>query len=155
MSQVVRIRKFTKFFALYALVSLVGCFTTAFTIPAWLIYWFILSPFYFVCILYLLNFYLKHRQGTLRYPRSPLYLSVVFQFLMILASPADCGQWKQSEACYSFIQAQWSNHYLTDLQSAPTHWHLVEGMFFPAMLLHMIFVAACLKAIQIEQSNLT
>lgn len=151
MSQAVSIWKFTTFFALYALASLAAYFTTSFTIPAWLIYLFILSPFYIVCILYLISFSLKHRQEMLRYRRLPLYLSVISQFLIILTSPASCYGWNQGKACYSFIQTHLTKNSLTSFQNTPPHWSMVELMLLIALLLHVISVVAFLKMIRIEK----
>lgn len=150
MSQVVSIWKFTKFFALYVIVSLGIYFLTSFTIPAWLLYLFILVPFYIICLLYLINLSLKYRQKMLRYRRLPLYLSFLFQFLIILTSPTNCYGWKQGQACYSFIQTHFSGSNLTSFQSTSPHWSVVENMFPVVSFLYIISVAVFLKKIWIQ-----
>ena len=114
-------------------------------------YLFVLVPFYIICILYLLNFSLKHRQEKLKYQRLPLYLSAIFQLLIILTSPASCYGWKQGQACYSFIQARLTEDSLTNFQNTPPHWSIVEFMFPVAVFLYIISVVAALKKIRIEK----
>jgi len=143
MSQVFSIRKFTLFFALYVLASLAVYLIASNTIAAWIIYLFILVPFYIVCILYLIALSLNNRQRMLRYRRLPLYLSIIFQSLMILTSPASCYGFKQGQACYSFMQ--------THLDGNTTqHWSIVENMFPVTSFLYIISVVVFLKMIHIE-----
>ena len=144
MSQV-SVQKFTSRATLYAILSLIGYFITAFTIPAWLVYSFVLTPFYAVCLLYLLKLRLKHDQGIVRAGRSPLYLSLFFQVLMVLTSPASCVGWKQGEACYSLLQA-----HATGFQANDPHWAAAELMFPIAILLHIVFVISFLNSIRLE-----
>jgi hypothetical protein len=151
MSPAISIGRFTKSFLFYLLASLVTYFATAFTIPAWLIYLFIFVPFYSACILYLINFNLKNRQQTIRYQRLPLWRSVIFQFLIILTSPASCNGYKQGEACYSFIQAQLTKDTLTSLQNTIPHWNIVESMFLVAVSLHVVYIVAFLRTVRIQE----
>ncbi len=144
MLQAVFIRKFTIFFTLYALVSLVVYFISSFTIPAWLVYLFVLLPFYTVCILFLISFNLKHPQKSLRFRRFPFYLSVIFQILIIFTSPASCYGWKQGSACYSFIQSQ-----LIDISNNPPHW-MIENLFPISVFMHIITICIFLGKIRVE-----
>lgn len=151
MSQAVSIWKFTIVFTIYTLTSLAVYFTTAFTIPAWLTYSFIFVPLYITCLLYLINLGLKHRQKMLRYQRLPLYLSVFFQLLIILTSPASCYGWHQGKLCYSFLQLHLTEDSLTNFQDTPPHWMIVEFMFAIALFLHVISVVATLKKLRVEK----
>jgi hypothetical protein len=147
MSATISIWKFSTFFALYTLVSLVIYLTTSFTIPAWLVYLFILLPFYLVCILYLINFNLKYRREMLRYRKLPLYVSVVFQLLIILTSPANCYGWKQGSACYSFIQS-----HLIDVSSHPPHWRIAYVFPF-TVFMYIISLSFFLGKIHVERQQ--
>lgn len=145
MLQTVFIRKFTIFFILYALASLVVYFISSFTIPAWLVYLFVLLPFYIVCILFLISINFKNPQKSLRFRRFPLYLSVIFQILIIFTSPASCYGWKQGSACYSFIQAL-----LTDVSNNPPHW-MIENLFLISVFMHIITICVFLGKIRVEE----
>ncbi|MBM0740692.1 hypothetical protein JOY44_03500 [Phormidium sp. CLA17] len=151
MSQAISVGNFTTFFVLYAFVSLAVYFTASFTIPAWLIYFFFLLPFYLICIVYLMDLNLRHYQKSLRYKRLPLFLSVIFQLLIILTSPTSCYGWSQGKACYSFIQTHLTTTKLATLQNTPPAWWIVDSMLVPALILHVISVAMFLKMIRIEQ----
>ena len=150
MAQAISVGNFTALFTGYVIVSLAVYFTASFTIPAWLIYFFLLVPFYLICILYLMNFNLRHYQESLRYKRLPLFLSLVFQLLIILTSPTSCYGWKQGKACYSFIQTHLTTTNLSTFQTTPPPWWIVDSMLFPALILHVISVAIFLKRIRIE-----
>ncbi len=145
MSQVISIRKFILFFTLYVLISLSAYLITANTIAAWIIYLFILVPFYIICIFYLISLSLKYRQKMLIYQQLPLYLSITFQLLMILTSPASCYGFKQGQACYSFIQTHLAGN-------TTQHWSIIENMFPVTSFLYIISVMAFLKMIQIEKN---
>ena len=151
MSQAISVGNFTALFTVYVIVSLAVYFTASFTIPAWLIYVFFLVPFYLICILYLFNFNLRHYQKSLRCKRLPLFLSLVFQLLIILTSPTSCYGWKQGKACYSFIQTHLTTTNLATLQNTPPPWWIVDSMFVPALILHVTSVAIFLKTIRIEK----
>jgi len=151
MSQAISVRNFTALFTGYVIVSLAVYFTASFTIPAWLIYFFFLVLFYLICILYLFNFNLKHYQESLRYRRLSLFLSLVFQLLIILASPINCYGWNQGKACYSFIQTHSTTDNLATFQTTPLPWWIVDSMLFPALILHVTSVEIFLKMIRIEK----
>ena len=151
MSQAISVGNFTALFTVYVIASLAVYFTASFTIPAWLIYVFFLVPFYLICILYLFNFNLRHYQKSLRCKRLPLFLSLVFQLLIILTSPTSCYGWKQGQACYSFIQTHLTTTNLATSQNTSPPWWIVDSMLFPALILHVISVAIFLKTIRIEK----
>lgn len=153
MSKAISVGNFTALFTVYVIVSLAVYFTASFTIPAWLTYFFSLVPFYLICILYLLNFNLRHYQELLRYRRLPLLLSIVFQLLIILTSPTSCYGWTQGKACYSFIQTYLTTTNLATLQNTPPPWGIVDSMFLPALILYVISVVAFLKMIRIEKQS--
>ena len=153
MSQAISVGNFAALFTGYVIVSLAVYFTASFTIAAWLIYVFSLVPFYFICILYLMNFNVKHCQETLRYGRLPLFLSLVFQLLIILTSPTSCYGWKQGQACYSFIQTHLTTTNLATFQTTSPPWWIVDSMFVPALILHVISVGTFLKMIRIEKQQ--
>jgi hypothetical protein len=151
MAQAISVGNFTTLFTVYVIVSLAVYFTASFSIAAWLIYAFFLVPLYLICILYLFNFNLRHYQKLLRYRRLPLFLSLVFQLLIILTSPTSCYGWKQGQACYSFIQTHLTTTNLATFQNTSPPWWLVDSMFIPALILYVISVGIFLKTLQIEQ----
>jgi hypothetical protein len=122
------------------------------TIPAWLVYIFILLPFYLLWIIYLIGISIensKNQKVTIRYRKFWLYSIVAFQILTILSSPANCYGWKQGKACYSLIQAL-----LTNVEDNPTHW-IIESMFPVFFFLYLGSIVVLLVRIRIEkqQSN--
>jgi hypothetical protein len=150
MSRAISATKFTLAFCGYALLSLLGFYSSAFTSPAWLAYSFILAPIYLVSVLSLVNLCLQHRHETLRYKRLWVYLSVSLQVIILLTSPASCYGWHQGAACYSFIQMHSIAQSLASMQPDVPHWSFVEAMFPIALLFHVGFVLAFLKTIKIE-----
>ncbi len=139
-------------FILYGLASIVIHCGMANTIPAWLVYIFILLPFYLLWIIYLIGISIensKNQKVTIRYRKFWLYSIVAFQILTILSSPANCYGWKQGKACYSLIQAL-----LTNVEDNPTHW-IIESMFPVFFFLYLGSIVVLLVRIRIEkqQSN--
>lgn len=153
MSQAIRVRKFITFFVLYTLASLVVELGTSFTIAAWLVYLFILLPFYLLSIAYIISIALKPYQKRLRYRKIILFSVAIFQVFLIFTSPASCYGFKQGNACYSFIQARLTNVDLTSFQNNPPHWSLVESMFPYAVLLYMFSLIVFLGTIRIEKKG--
>lgn len=151
MSKVISVEKFTSLFNAYVIASLAVYFSASFTTLAWLIYSFFLMPFYLICNRYLMKFNVKHYQKSLKYRRLPLFLSLVFQLLIILTSPTSCYGWNQGKACYSFIQTHFSTDNLATLQTTPLSWWIVDSMFLPALILYVISVGTFLKTIRLEK----
>jgi hypothetical protein len=148
MSRTISISRFLLTYVLYVLASLTVYFTTSFTIPTWIAYLFILLPFYGCVLLYTLALTWKHQRSRIRYKLQPLYLSILFQVLMVLASPSSCYGWKQGKACYSLIQAL----FVTNLRSSPPHWSFIESFFPVALILHIIFVVIFLIKASVQKS---
>lgn len=153
MSRAINLWKFTAFFVLYAVTSVILHFGIAYTILAWLFYLFLLLPFYLLCLVYLVGISIehwKHHKTTIRYRKLLLYPVVIFQVMTILFSPASCYGWKQGNACYSFIQAL-----LVNVETNPPHWKIIDSMFPGALLVYVISLGIFLGMMGIEkqQSN--
>jgi hypothetical protein len=153
MSQPVSVQQFTGLFTLYVLISLAIYFTASFTIPAWIIYFLFIIPFYFLCILYLIIFSLEHRQKKIKYRRSLVFLSIIFQFLSILPMPTSCYGWKQGKSCYSFIQTHLTQADLTSFKNSPAHWSFIESMLVPTLMVYVVSVVVFLATLQIQEQS--
>lgn len=151
MSRAINLWKFTGFFVLYVITSVILHFGIANTIPAWLFYLFLLLPFYLLCLVYLVGISIEHwkqRQTTIRYRKFLLYPVVIFQILTILFSPTNCYGWKQGKACYSFIQSL-----LVNVQTNPLHWKIIDLMFPVALLVYVISLGILLGMMRIENQQ--
>ncbi|WP_373546692.1 hypothetical protein [Chamaesiphon sp.] len=136
---------FTTYFILYTFASLVLALGISFTGAAWIIYFFSLLPFYLICTLYCLSFYLNHRDRQLKFTASFWYLIPIFQVIFMATSPAECRLWHQGRACYSFMQS-----HLDNTQGDPAHWNFVEIVFPLSLLLYSLSLVAFLKKTQIQ-----
>jgi hypothetical protein len=130
-------RKFTIFFILYVLFSIALLFTISFTTLAWLGYIFILLPLYFLGILYRIDRSRKHPHEVIRFHRFSLYLSLIFQGMIVLTCPVDCAGWHQGRACRSLLQVHYNNNLFAD-------------MFFMFLLLYAISGLIYLRMIHVE-----
>jgi len=83
----------------------------------------------------------------LRYRQLPLFLSFIFQLLIILTSPASCYGWKQGSPCYSFIQS-----HLIDVSDNPPHW-MIEYVFPIAVFMYIITIWFFLGKIRVERQQ--
>ena len=136
-------RKFTIFFILYCLLSLVIFLGVAFTGLAGLAYMFTIIPFYLCCVLYCANFTAKYQHQVVIISHPSLYLVLTNQILMLVTSPADCYGWHQGRNCHSFLQVHLEN----TLHQSPTFWEAINRMFFVFLLLYIILMMVYLKKI--------
>jgi hypothetical protein len=125
-------------YSIYMLVSLGIAFGVN-TIPAVLIYTFLLLPFQLICIAYAIAFGYRHRHQSCQINLRLLGLAVLCQGLMVLTSPASCYGFKQGDSCYSLLQMLTANVVAgrslgTLLDPTTPHWHWLERLF-PVMLL--------------------
>ncbi|HBB32039.1 MAG TPA: hypothetical protein DDZ80_06345 [Cyanobacteria bacterium UBA8803] len=150
MSAAININKFSQFFILYAFVSLVVYFVTGFTILAGLVYLFILSPFYLLCIAHVVSLAQKHSPSLIRYRKFLIYLIALFQILVICFSPSNCYGVKQGVACSSFIQSLLGNYILNNFENGSSLGGTSEFIFPVALVFYGISVVAFLGMLRIE-----
>ncbi len=121
----------------YMIISFLACMMVN-TIAAAIVYVFLLLPFHVLCSIYVVILTFKTRRQRITIQIKYLLISILFQGLMILASPASCYGFKQGASCYSLIQAVYVRFFTDEsLQTVDTtvaHWRWVE-LAFPAMLI--------------------
>ncbi|HEY9625432.1 MAG TPA: hypothetical protein V6C78_34250 [Crinalium sp.] len=135
----------------YVFFSFVIYLITANTIPAWIVYLFVLAPFYLLCAAHVISVAWTKRNCSVQLRKNLLWITFVFQGLMIASSPGSCYGVNQGQACYSFIQALFvdlfTNENLRQFGPNVMHWSYVESAF-PFMvglyMLSMIFVLGLL-----------
>jgi lysylphosphatidylglycerol synthetase-like protein (DUF2156 family) len=136
-------RKFTRFFILYILTSIIISFTVAFTSAAWIVYAFTILPFYLICVLYCLSSCMN-RDTKFTFKSRSWFAILICQLLFILTSSADCYLWSQGRACYSLVQT-----YLDRTKLDPPHWTVVEAIFPIALLSYIILMINALRKTRI------
>ncbi len=151
MSPTIKAWKFSLFFVLYILISLVVHLGIAFTIGAWIFYLFLLFPSYSLYTASVVGLGLvqaRNRHSNIRYRRILLYAVAIFQVLTLLSSPASCVGIKQGKACYSFIQTLWE-----PVETNPNHWTIIESIFPVVLFLYVIFLGVFLAKIRVEKQE--
>jgi hypothetical protein len=143
----INIIKFTIFFSLYTILSIVVALAVSFTSAAWIVYAVTLLPLYLVCNLYYLSICLENRHAKIKLKASSGSAIIVCQILFMLASPADCYMWNQGRSCYSFIQA-----HLDRTSLDPPHWS-IELMFPIALLIYIILMIKLLRSTYINSKT--
>lgn len=144
-------KKFAIAYFLYTFFSFVVYLIASNTIPAWIIYMFVMLPFYVVCIAYVVFVALAKRRHKIRLRKSLLSLVFLFQCLMVFSSPASCYGWKQGQSCYSLFQTLIVNIFtdknLRSFERNVPHWSLVE-LAFPIMVgLYILAMIVFLRTI--------
>lgn len=99
MSSTISIKTFAVWFGLYAIGSFIIHNLLAFTIPVAIAFFMLVLPGYGVGLLYLIVCAIKHPHGQLRYRELWLWVSLICQGLVFLASPRDCFGFKQGADC--------------------------------------------------------
>lgn len=145
--------KFTLFFTLYAVLSLLIHFGSAFTAYAWLVYLFTLLPYYGICSLTLLQvtFVNSVKRTRVIKCQSFLLLPVIFfQIIAMLSSPVDCAGWFQGIQCSSFAKVHISHiQYLVDNINLDL-FNDMSLIFWGSLLLYMISSFTFLMTCRIE-----
>jgi len=147
------INKFVISFFLYGILSFAAYLITGYTVAAWIIYLFLLAPFYGLCLAYIVTLAISKRGSTVRLRKPQLLYSLVgFQGLAILASPTSCFGFKQGNACYSFIQTVYVNLFtdanLQQMETTVPHWWGVNTAFPVLVGLHAVSIALVLVSLQ-------
>jgi hypothetical protein len=101
---------------------------TSFTITSWIVYLFLLLPFYGVVLLGCWAAIWRNRIKTGKINYSNWGVVLVLQSATILASPSNCFGVKQGSRCYSNLQTLLSEVPRTGFSSSP-HWNQVEDAF--------------------------
>ncbi len=122
-------------FSLYLVVSF-GLLMSVNTLPAALIYTFLLLPFQVVCGAYGVGVAITHRRRLL-VKLKYFGWALLAQGTTFLSSPASCDGFKQGERCYSLVQlwaTQGFQFQKTPLLDPTTpHWRGVEILFLPSL----------------------
>ena len=147
----IRIQTFTLLFCLYAFISLIIYFTSAFTTLGWLSYMFSVLPVYLVFAAYFITSSFRHYQKRIQVKIFLLLPMIAFQILMIISSPANCYSWSQGRSCYSLIQVYLSHDNLNVIQGSAPHWVIAESLFPIFLLLHLASVVFFSTSAQVER----
>ena len=147
------IRKFALICFLYGALSFAAYLVTSNTIAAWIIYLFLLAPFYGLCLAYILTLAISKRGSTVRLQHPPLLYSLgIFQGLAILVSPASCFGFKQGNACYSLVQTVYVNLFteanLQQMETTVPHWWGLNTAFPILVGLHAVSIALVLVSLR-------
>ena len=140
----------------YVLLSLFIYGLASFTSAAWIVYLFILAPFYLICVLWVpIKLAAKSKQ-IIRY-RAGLFLPIIAsQIFVILSSPASCYGWHQGVACYCFVQKYFEGRPYGDdgffVPANSLHWQF-EDIFPFAVLMYMISIVAFLINVRLKDAT--
>ena len=141
----------------YVLFSLFIYGLASFTSAAWIVYLFILVPFYLICVLWVAIKLAAKSKQMIRYRAWLLLPIITSQFFVILSSPASCYGWHQGVDCYCFVQKYFeSKPDSADLSSfVPAnslHWQF-ENVFPFAVLMYMISIIAFLNNVRAKDAT--
>ncbi|WP_146138441.1 hypothetical protein [Chamaesiphon polymorphus] len=150
MSPAIAFNKFILLFSLYIILSLVIYLTTSFTSPAWIVAFFVLLPFYGICLLSLLARATKNWKVKIKYRTFLLIPVSIFQLVKIISSPASCYGWHQGKSCYSLIQALLTTENIRTFARTPAPWQIVELAFPVTLVLYLLSIVALLRSIRVR-----
>ena len=140
--------QFALLFSGYAIASFVLHFAVAFTIAAAILYFFTLLPFYLLCLAYVISWAVQHRGCAVRVRRWLLPAISVAQAIVLLSSPASCYGFKQGAACYSLLQAWVEGDAVRSFSQAPTHWSLMDPLFYGSLFGYGALLVAFLATLR-------
>lgn len=126
--------------------------TTANTIAAWIVYLFLLLPFYsalgiacWVCIG-------MNRSKTAKLKPWIWSLVLVLQIVTMLTAPGNCYGYKQGDRCYSNLQILGANLARVGPNSAP-HWQLVEDAFLGSLVAHTVALVTAIATTKVMSKS--
>ena len=127
----------------------------SFTSAAWIVYLFVLVPFYLICVFWVAIKLAAKSKQIIRY-RGWLFLPIVTsQIFVILSSPASCYGWHQGVDCYCFIQKYFEGNGTNPSSFVPAnslHWRF-EDVFPFAVLMYMISIIAFLNNVRAKNTT--
>ncbi|MBW4622630.1 MAG: hypothetical protein KME17_25145 [Cyanosarcina radialis HA8281-LM2] len=138
----------------YLGLSFVLFLATSNTIIGWIIYLFLLLPFYGIILLWWWFFVWQNRTKTARIKYWMWVLVLALQVTTILSSPGNCYRVKQGDRCYSNLQILLGNVPITGPGNSP-HWNLIEDAFLGLVIAYgvALVVALLITSVGINPNN--
>jgi hypothetical protein len=134
---------------IYIFLSFILFLVVSNTIAGWILYIFLLLPFYGIVLLawWMIGWLNRRKRYQLRHFKYwILGIVLCLQLTTLLVSPANCYGYKGGSRCYSNLQVV-----LTDVprsgSSNATHWQEVEDSFFGSLSAYIVALATGLLII--------
>ncbi|NJK52010.1 MAG: hypothetical protein HC936_02840 [Leptolyngbyaceae cyanobacterium SU_3_3] len=143
--------KFGWILTVYLCLSFALFLITSYTIAAWIIYLFLLPPFYGVVLRGCWVWIWKNRTLTAKIKYWIWGIVLVLQIATILASPGNCFGVKQGAQCYSNLQILLSDVPRTGPSNSP-HWKQVEDAFLGLLAAYGVALVVGLLRTSIAKS---
>jgi hypothetical protein len=135
----------------YLFLSFALFLTTSNTIGGWIIYLFLLLPFYGIVLLGWWFFVLQNSTKTAKIKYWIWSIILVLQIATILTSPGNCFGIKQGNRCYSNLQILLGDVPSTGPSSSP-HWNEVEDAFLGLLAAYGVALVVGLSRTSVAKS---